>query len=91
MDVPQMISPERAAELLGENVERVRRLAELGVLISEGADEALLLELSSVERTIERRAERDRAKAAFTSNDPIERLAYLSGMSRAQIEAFGGA
>jgi hypothetical protein len=89
-DTPVMIDLAAAATLADVTEDQMRLWAARGVVICQGEGDELMIDEASVRRTIERRAEVDRARAAFTSDDPIDRIAYLSGEDPDDLRRVGG-
>jgi hypothetical protein len=80
-----------ASERSGVSTEQLLDWAARGIVIATGEGQDTLIDAASLDRTLARRADIDKAKAAFRSGDPLDRIAYLTGESREDIERLGGA
>lgn len=75
------ISIQEAAERAGVSCEQMNAWASRGVVIADQVEGEMRVDAQSVERTVERRANMELARAAINDPDPLALVAYLTGES----------
>lgn len=84
------LTPDQAAQIIGVDAARMQLMIKIGAVISSDESGQVLIDPDSAQRAAKRHAEMRRARAAFSSDDPLDRISYLSGLSREEIEGLDG-